>query len=75
MADALKPSPALLAKLGSIIVHVEEGSDAGGHVFDWHTVKMLTADPEVREWLAGMGKMAMLPVRRDAKRKKDPANV
>lgn len=68
MTDPLKPSAALLAKLGSIIVHVEEGSAAGGHAFDWHTVQTLAGDPEVRAWLDAMGKMAMLPVRRDAKR-------
>jgi hypothetical protein len=32
--SALQPSPALLCKLGSIIVHVEEASEPGGHPFD-----------------------------------------
>ena len=65
MAGILNPSPALLAKLGSIIIHVEEGRAAGGHAFDWHTVDVLCADPEVRGWLDGMEAMAMVPLRRD----------
>ncbi len=63
----LNPSPALLAKLGSIVVHVAEGSSAQGHAFDWQTARQLSNDPEVVEWLSQMGKLAMIPVRRDAR--------
>lgn len=57
-------SVALLAKLGSIIVHVEEASGAGGHWVDWATVKSLVNDPEVQELLAGLRKTGLLPVKR-----------
>lgn len=64
MINVLAPSPAVLCKLGSIIVHVEEGAGQDGHAFDWVAVRQLMADPEVQDWLSGMGKMAMLPVKR-----------
>lgn len=65
MVNALAPSAGLLCKIGSIITHVEEGAGENGHQFDWITVRQLMADPEVQAWLAHMGKMAMLPVKRD----------
>lgn len=64
MSDALKPSAALLAKLGSIVVHVEEARSPGGHHFDWHTTDVLMQDDEVKEWLNSMQKMAMVPRKR-----------
>ena len=66
-SDALKPGPALLCKLGSIIVHIREGSGSDGHHFDWVALGQLLADPEVQEWFEQMDKMAMLPVMRRAK--------
>ena len=63
-ARALTPPPSLLCKLGSIIVHMEEATEPGGHEFDVHTMKQLMADPEVEQWLADMRAMAMLPVKR-----------
>lgn len=64
MSDCLKPSPSLLCKLGSIVVHFEEGRSTNGHHFDWAALDQLIADPEVISWLKGMGNMAMLPVKR-----------
>ncbi len=64
MPDTLKPSPALLCKLGSIVVHVEEANAPGGHTFDVVATQQLLADPEVQAWLDGMRKMAMVPVKR-----------
>lgn len=69
-ADPLKPEVGLLAKLGSIAVHVEEYVDelAAGNLvaaqFDADALRALRFDPEVREWLDGMRRMALLPVRR-----------
>lgn len=63
----LSPSAALLCKLGSIIVHADEGTEDGAHFFDLHTVRTLLADPEVKAWLAAMDRMAMLPVKRSAR--------
>lgn len=60
----LAPSVGLLAKLGSILVHVDEGAGAGGHALDWVAVQSLLADPEVRAWLAGMDAACLLPLKR-----------
>ena len=61
----LKPSPALLSKLGSIVIHAEEIVDPiKGHHFDLVALKSVLNDPEVVEWLSEMRKMAMVPVKR-----------
>lgn len=57
----LAPSVALLAKLGSIIGHVEELRSPDGHEFDGQAIDALLADPEVRGWLTAMRKMALVP--------------
>ena len=62
--DPLTPSPALLAKLGSIAVHAEEMLSPSGHVLDKAALESVMADPEVVEWVDAMRKMAMLPVKR-----------
>lgn len=60
----MNPSPALLVKLGSIIVHFDEFTSLGGHEYDLHAARQLLADPEVAEWIAAMTKAAMLPQKR-----------
>ncbi len=60
----LKPSPPLLCKLGSIVVHVDEGLSDKGHTFDWMALRALLADDEVQLWLREMDKLALLPKRR-----------
>ena len=65
MAEALKPSPALLCKLGSIIIHTEELTSPTGHGFDKIALDGLVNDPEVVEWMEAMRAMAMLPVKRN----------
>lgn len=62
--DMMKPSPTLLVKLGSIIVHFDEATAPGGHEFDINTARQLLADPEVKEWIDTMNKAAMLPLKR-----------
>lgn len=64
MADPLKPSPALLAKLGSVIVHFLEGHADGGHAFDIQAMNSILKDAEVIEWMRSMTALALLPVRR-----------
>jgi hypothetical protein len=64
MVDVFAPPVSLLAKLGSIIVHVEEAHGEGGHVFDWVVLGNLLADREVQDWLGGMRDKALLPVKR-----------
>lgn len=60
----LNPTPSVLCKLGSIIVHAEEASSPGGHPFDVVALRQLLADPEVAAWMEGMRAMAMLPLKR-----------
>jgi hypothetical protein len=61
----LVPGPALLAKIGSILVHVEEAKSMHGHIFDVVTIDSLMADPEVTDWLQHMRLIGMLPVKRN----------
>lgn len=62
MSDPLKPSVALLSKLGSIVVHIEELHSSKGHHFDRIALDGLINDAEVREWLEQM--KVYLPVKR-----------
>lgn len=64
MTNPLQPSPALLSKLGSIIVHQLEAGAAGGHPFDITALEQLLKDEDVLEWMREMGALALLPVRR-----------
>lgn len=59
--DALTPSPSLLCKLGSIMMHAAEMMAPHGHTFDRMALEQLLNDPEVREWQKQMDAMAMLP--------------
>jgi hypothetical protein len=63
-AETLKPGAALICKLGSIVVHMEELHSADGHEFDKAALDQLLIDPEVQEWIEGLRKMAMVPVKR-----------
>ena len=65
MTDVLNPSAPLLCKLGSIIVHADELLSPDGHAFDREALKALLDDPAVNEWLAGMGELAMIPLKRN----------
>ena len=62
--DPLKPSVALLSKLGSIAVHVEELLSPKGHDFDKIALEQLLNDAEVKVWISDMDQMAMLPKKR-----------
>jgi hypothetical protein len=64
MVDTFAPPIGLLCKLGSIVVHVDEGCGEGGHAFDWSAVGSLIADREVQDWLASMDAKGFLPKRR-----------
>ncbi len=62
--DPLNPSPSLLCKLGSILIHAEEGLSVKGHPFDIHALRQLIEDQEVIEWREAMDALALLPVKR-----------
>lgn len=54
--------PDLLAKLGSIVGHVQElRSPHGDEMFDGGAIDALLRDPQVRGWLADMRAIAMIP--------------
>ena len=61
MVDMTKPSLALLCKLGSIVVHVEEMLSPAGHGFDRIALDQLLSDAEVKAWIADMEFAAMVP--------------
>jgi hypothetical protein len=61
MTDVLNPPPSLLAKVGSIVAHVQEGSGEDGHPFDWEAARALIRDPDVQAWLKGMRKIMLIP--------------
>lgn len=54
----------LQAKLGSFLVHAEEGLSAGGHEFDFVALRQLMVDPEVVEWMNILRLKGFLPVKR-----------
>lgn len=54
--------PDLLAKLGSIIGHVQElRSPQGDETFDGGAIDSLLHDPQVVGWLSDMRALAMIP--------------
>jgi hypothetical protein len=64
MPDALRPKPALLAKVGAIVVHADELLSPGGHAFDRAALRSLLDDPDVGQWLQEMRRMALVPRKR-----------
>jgi len=64
MSKPLKPSPALLSKLGSIIVHMLESHSPAGHAFDEVALTALLKDDDVLEWMRQMNELALLPLKR-----------
>lgn len=56
----LRPTPALLAKLGSLIVHQQLAATADGPYADRIVMQVLLEDPEVKEWLWGMAYMGFV---------------
>ncbi len=63
-SDVMKPSSSLLCKLGSLYVHADEMMSDKGHQFDISAIKGLLADPELKEWIKEMDKLALLPKKR-----------
>lgn len=60
--DALKPSAALLSKLGSMIVHADEAFSPDGREVDKVAFYDLLRQQDVQNWMKGMG--ALLPLKR-----------
>jgi len=64
MENILNPTPQLLIKLGSLIVHYQELNSKDGHAFDKSAIETLENDAEVNQWLKEMDAMAFLPQKR-----------
>jgi hypothetical protein len=65
MAELFTPSPQLLVKLGSAVVHADEFLGPHGHEFDKTAFQQILIDPDVKKWIADMTKAAFLPVKRN----------
>lgn len=59
-----EPSLSLLTKLGSIVIHADEATSEGAHQFDIEAIRSLLSDQEVKDWLAAMNDLALLPKKR-----------
>ena len=73
--DTFAPPIALLVKLGSVIVHVDEYTGGKGHPHDLEAIKSLLGDRDVQAWLASMDAKGFLPIRRDGFRYKEPSGL
>ena len=62
--SVLVPSPGVVVKLGSAIVHFEEWLSPDGHAVDLTALMSILADEEVQAWLVDMKKLGLLPVKR-----------
>jgi hypothetical protein len=60
----VKPGVSLLCKIGSILVHLDEGLSDHAHAFDWTALTELMADSEVQIWLMEMRELALVPEKR-----------
>lgn len=70
--DELKPTPQLLIKLGSIIVHYQELLSNDGHYMDKAALDSLLSDEDVTQWMKQMDNNAFLPKRRTKYNKTNP---
>mgnify|MGYP001604301854 CR=1 FL=1 len=61
----ITPDVALLCKLSAFVVHAEEWF-AEHHEYDLIALRDVLLDPDVREWVDGMTKLALAPVKRNA---------
>ncbi len=60
----LAPSPALLVKIGSGLVHAEEFFSSDGYPLDRDAFNSILSDVEVVEWLAEMNNLLLIPLKR-----------
>lgn len=66
--DALKPPAGLLCKIVSVLVHADELRESANdpHANNIDRVALYSAldQPDVKEWVEEMTKMAMAPIKR-----------
>jgi hypothetical protein len=63
-SDPLRPTLAVLCKLGSLAAHTKEMMNNRGHAFDLNAIQGLIADPDLNAWMEEMQKLALVPVPR-----------
>lgn len=59
-----KLTAALAAKIGSILVHVDEFTSSDAHQFDLATMQALIVQPDVQDWLQQLSAMSLVPKKR-----------
>lgn len=64
MSDPLQPGPAILAKLASVVVHIDEHNGPNGHKNDMEAINSLLQDAELADWIVAMQELGMAPARR-----------
>jgi hypothetical protein len=64
MSDLEKMSLGLQAKIGSLLVHMDEAASSDGHHFDLVAIRSLMDEADVVEWMDGLRALALLPVKR-----------
>jgi len=64
MSETLKPNTKILSRLGSLFVHVKVGLSKEGHPFDMLAIGTIIDDPEVKQWIKEMDKLALIPKER-----------
>jgi hypothetical protein len=62
--DALNPSPQVLIKIGSLLVHYQEFNSSDGHYVDKAAIDSLEQDEDIQEWLRVMAEAALVPLKR-----------
>jgi hypothetical protein len=64
MSELLKPTPSLLCKLASAVVHADEFLSVNGHAADRIALNSILADPEVKAWIEAMSAASLAPMKR-----------
>lgn len=62
----MKPELAILVKLGSIAVHVEEMMSPDGHGADKISLEALLDEPDLKAWIEQMDKIGLMPKKRNS---------
>lgn len=60
------PEPAVAVALASVAVHAQEAVEEGGHVLDLAAIEGILGQPNVAAYMAQLGELGLLPIRRDA---------
>lgn len=62
--DPLNPPATVLAKVGSVVRHLQEAMGDTGMALDVAVAERLLEDPELEAWLEEMDKLGLIPAMR-----------